>query len=180
MRAYGLTLAATVFAVAQMTGSAARAQVVTSSGGEVSGALQKKIVDRMIVSDSVEIEMAKLATSKTKNPAVRDLAALLSAGHRAHLDSLRKLAESPDVGRAPDAGGASEVRTFDQLRSLPADSSFDRAFVTAQVELHQQAIDNLKKWRAAATNPALQQDIDRTIPLLEGHLTRAQAVAAKL
>lgn len=180
MRAYGLTLAATAFALAQMTGSAARAQVVTSSGGEVAGSLQKKIVDRMIVSDSVEIEMAKLASTKTKNPAVRDLAALLSAGHREHLDTLRKLAESPEVGRVADAENASVARTVDLLRGMPADTSFDRAFVTAQVELHQQAIDNLKKWRAAATNPALQQDIDRTIPLLEGHLTRAQAVAAKL
>lgn len=180
MRAYGITLAASVFAVAQMTGSAARAQVVTSSGGEVAGALQKKIVDRMIVGDSVEIEMAKLASSKTKNPAVRDLAALLSAGHRAHLDTLHKLAESPDVGRVADAESANEARALDQLRGMPADSSFDRAFVAAQVELHQHAIDNLKKWRAAASSPALQQDIDRTIPLLEGHLTRAQAVAAKL
>jgi putative membrane protein len=180
MRAYGLTLAATVMAVVQMTGSAARAQVVTASGGEVSASLQKKIVDRMIVSDSVEIEMARFAATQTKNPAVRDLATLLAAGHRTHLDTLRKLAASPDVGRASDAESASDVRAFTQLRGMPADSSFDRAFVNAEVQLHQQAIDNLKKWRAVATNPALQQDIDRTIPLLEGHLTRAQGVAAKL
>jgi len=180
MRAYGLTFAATMLAVAQMTGSAARAQVVTSSGGEVSGSMQKKIVDRMIVSDSVEIEMARLAQSQTKNPAVRDLAALLVSGHRAHLDTLRKLAASPDIGRVGDTESASDVRAFEQLRGMPADSTFDRAFVTAEVQLHQQAIDNLKKWRLVATTPALQQDIDRAIPLLEGHLTRAQAVAAKL
>ncbi len=177
MRAYGLTFASTAL-VALLTGSAARAQVVTSSG-EVTGTIQKKIVDRMIVSDSVEIEMARLAASRTKNPAVRDLAALLVAGHRTNLDTLRKLAESPDVGRAVDPASASEVRALDQLRGMPADSTFDSAFVTAEVQLHQQAIDNLKKWRTVATNAALQQDIDRTIPLLEAHLARAQAVAAK-
>jgi putative membrane protein len=179
MRAYGLTLAATVLAVAHLTGSAARAQVVTSSGGEVSGTLQKKIVDRMIVSDSIEIEMARLATSRTKNPAVRDLATLLVSGHRAHLDTLHKLALSPDVGRAADSESASDVRALERLQSMPADSAFDRAFVDAEVQLHQQTIDNLKKWRTVATNPALQQDIDHTIPLLESHLARAQAVAAK-
>jgi hypothetical protein len=41
-------------------------------------------------------------------------------------------------------------------------------------------IDNLKKWRGAATNAALKEDIDHTLPLLESHLSRAQAVAAKL
>jgi predicted outer membrane protein len=177
MRAHRLTSAATALAVVLMAGSAARAQVTSS--GEVTGAIQKKIVDRMIVSDSVEIEMARLAASQTKNPAVRDLAVLLIAGHRSHLDTLRKLAESPDVGRATDAGIASDLRAFVQLRSMPADSSFDRAFVAAEVQLHQQAIDNLRKWRPVATSPALQQEIDRVIPLLEAHLARAQAVAAK-
>jgi predicted outer membrane protein len=43
------------------------------------------IVDRMIVADSLETEMARLATSQTKNPAVRDLAALLAAGQRSCL-----------------------------------------------------------------------------------------------
>jgi putative membrane protein len=179
MRAYAFTLAATALVVAQMTGSAARAQV-TSSGGEVSSTMQKKIVDRMIVSDSVEIEMARLASSQTKNPAVRDLAAVLTGGHRDHLEALRKLAASEDVGRASNAESASDVRALEGLRRMPADSSFDRAFVNAEVELHQQSLDNLKKWRAVATSPALQQDIDRTIPLVEAHLTRAQAVASKL
>lgn len=179
MRAHRYTFTATALVVA-LTGSVARAQVVTSAGGEVTGTIQKKMVDRMIVSDSVEIEMARLAQSQTKNPAVRDLAAVLVAGHRDHLDALHKLAESPDVGRVADAASASDVRAFERLRGMPADSSFDRAFVTAEVQLHQQAIDNLKKWRAAASSPALQQDIDRTIPLLEGHLARAQSVAEKL
>jgi putative membrane protein len=180
MRAHPLMFVASALAVSLATGSGAQAQVVTSAGGEVAGLAQKKIVDRMIVSDSMEIEMARLGVAQTKNPAVRDLATLLVAGHRDHLDMLRKLAESPAVGRAADSSGTSDARVFDQLKSLPADASFDRAFVAAQIQLHQQEIDNLKKWRASATSPALQQDIDRTLPLLEGHLARAQAVATKL
>jgi putative membrane protein len=155
---------------------------VVSSGGEVTGLAQKKIVDRMIVADSLEIEMAKLATAQTKNPAVRDLATLLAAGHQNHLETLRKLAASTDVGReaSVDTVTARDVRVLAQLRTMPADTGFDRAFVTEQVELHQRMIDNLKQWRSTATNAALQADIDHTLPILEAHLTRAQAVAAKL
>jgi putative membrane protein len=181
MRTHRLFVAASSLAVSLTMAFPALAQVVTS-GGEVTGVLQKKIVDRMIVADSLGVEMAQLATTQTKNPAVRDLAELLAAGHRSHLASVRKLAESPDVGRDPgvDSMTARDARALARLRSMPADTSFDRAFVTAQIELHERMIDNLKKWRGAATNAALKEDIDHTLPLLESHLSRAQAVAAKL
>jgi predicted outer membrane protein len=181
MHAHRLLIGASSLAVSLTMAFPALAQVVTA-GGEVTGLAQKKIVDRMIVADSLEIEMARLATSQTKNPAVRDLAALLATGHRSHLESLRKLAESPDVGREPgaDSINARDARALAQLRSLPADTSFDRAFVAEQFELHQRMIDNLKKWRSTATNAALREDIDHALPILEAHLARAQAVAAKL
>lgn len=181
MRTHRLLVAASSLAVSMTMAFPALAQVVTS-GGEVSAIAPKKIVDRMIVVDSLEIEMAKFATTQTKNPAVRDLAALLAGGHKGHLESLRKLAESPDIGREPGADSLTvrEARAFEQLKSLPADSSFDRAFVTEQVQLHERMIDNLKKWRSGVTNAALQADIDQTLPVVESHLARVQAVAAKL
>ena len=181
MYAHRLFVAASSLAVTMTMAFPALAQVV-STGGEVTGLAQKKIVDRMIVADSLEIEMARVATTQTKNPAVRDLAALLASGHRSHLEALHKLADSPDVGREASVASvtARDVRVLAQLRAMPADTGFDRAFVTEEVELHQRMIDNLKQWRSTATNPALQTDIDHTLPILEAHLTRAQAVAAKL
>src|SRR5262249_22541247 len=150
--------------------------------GEVTGLTSKKIVDRMIVADSLQIEIAQVAASKTKNPAVREFATQLASGHRTHLDELRKLAASPEVGREPggDTAQPSHARALEQLRQAPADTSFDRAFVTQQVQMNQAAVDNLKKWRSAASNAALQQSIDHSISLFEGDLARAQLVAGKL
>jgi putative membrane protein len=174
-------VAATSLALSVTMAFPARAQVVASAG-EVAGLAQKKVVDRMIVADSLEIEMARFAMTQTKNPAVRDLATMLVAGHRSHLESLHKLAESPDVGRETGADSISvrDARALTQLRNMPADTSFDRAFVTEQVQLHERMIANLKTWRSTATSRALQEDIDRTLPVVEGHLTRAQSVSAKL
>jgi predicted outer membrane protein len=108
---------------------------------------------------------------------------LLVTDDRAHIDSLRKLADAPDVGRMAPSGDSSsmkDARRFAQLRAMPADSGFDRAFITDQVQRQQRAIDNLKKWRANATSPALQADIDQALSTSEQHLARAQAVAAQL
>lgn len=182
MRTHRLLIAVSALAVPLMTGLPAHAQVVTSAGGEVTALTQKKIVDRMIVSDSLGTEMARIAVAQTKNPAVREFANQLVTDYRGHLESLRKLADAPDVGRAPaaDSSNAREGRVLEQLRTMQADSSFDRTFVTEQVQHQQRTIDNLKKWRAGATNPALQKDIDNAVGVFEGNLSRAQAVAAKL
>jgi len=184
MRLYRLLIAAsTAIAASAVATKAAPGQVVTASGGEVTTFSQKNIVDRLIVSDSLEADLAKYVAGQTKNAAVRDFANLLVTDDHAHIDSLRKLADTPDVGRmAPpgDSSSAKDARRFAQLRAMPADSSLDRAFITDQVQRQQQTIDNLKKWRATATSPALQADIDRAVPVVEQHLARAQAVAAQL
>ncbi|HEY9227026.1 MAG TPA: DUF4142 domain-containing protein [Gemmatimonadaceae bacterium] len=144
---------------------------------------QKNVLDRMIVSDSVEIEMSVLATQRTKNPSVRELASSLIADHRQDLDSLRKLAELPEIGRATIKGDptrAQDARVVAQLRGLSADSAFDRAYVAEQVERHQRAIDNLKKWRDSAESVLVHLAIGRALPVVEQHLERAKAVAAQL
>lgn len=177
MRTYRLFLPIAVAIV--LTGSAASAQVVTSSGGEVTKITQKNLVDRMIVGDSIEVAMAQLAVERTKTAAVRDFAAMLITDHRTHLDSLRKFADKPDVGREAIAGDPEAqhaVRTFTQLRSAP-DSTFDKVYVTSQIASHERLIEGLKKNKSFATSPDLQKDIDAAITLAESHVGRAKGVA---
>lgn len=161
----------------------ATAQVVTNSGGDVVMLSQKNVVDHLIVGDSIEVDMAQLASSRTQNTAVRDLASMLVTDHTAHLDNLRKLAGKSDIGREASSGDTSSthlLRVLTQLKTMPADSGFDRAFVQAQIDHHRDAIASLKVMRSAAKDDDLQQDIDKTLPLLEQHLSRATQVAAQL
>jgi len=90
----GLTLA-----FASLSASAVAAQVTTSSGGDVTAFTQKQLIDHMIVGDSVELQIAGLAATRTQNPAVREFANQLLADHKAHLDNLLKLAGNPSIGR---------------------------------------------------------------------------------
>ena len=181
MRTSRLLVAASTLAVVAIPFTA-RAQVVTASGGEVTVASQKTFVDRLIVGDSIEVAMAQLAIDKSKNPAVKELAMTLANDHRTRLEALKVLAGKPDVGRAALPGDNSakpDIALLMQLQSLP-DSTFDRAFVTAQIARHERSIDALKSGRAAAKSPDLQKDIDAAIPVAEQHLAKAKAVAAEL
>jgi putative membrane protein len=163
--------------------SVAAAQVTTTSGGDVTMFSQKNLVNHLIVGDSIEVEMAQLAASRTQNAAVKDFANQLVTDHKAHLEQLNKFAASASIGReanTADTTGTHLAGLLAGLKTMPADSTFDRAFVQEQIEHHQAAINGLKSTRASATDAELQKDIDATLPILEKHLATAQQLASQL
>jgi putative membrane protein len=144
---------------------------------------QKNLINHLIVGDSLEVEMAQLAVTRTQNAAVKEFANQLLTDHKAHLETLNKLAGKSDIGREAnpaDTTGAHLAGVLKSLQSMAADSGFDRAFVQEQINHHQAAINGLKKMRAAAKDDDVQKDIDKTLPVLESHLSRATQVAATL
>ncbi|HEY9228660.1 MAG TPA: DUF4142 domain-containing protein [Gemmatimonadaceae bacterium] len=174
-------LIATSTAIAVLSAPAVvRAQVVTATGGEVNLGAEKGVVDGMIAGESFEVELGTLAAGKSTNPAVKELASMLVTDHRTHLEAMRGMAPAPQGGGAApasDPSAAEDTKKLAQLRGLPADSTFDKAFVSVVVDSHQRSIDNLKKWQAAAKSPALKADVDAALKVAEQHLARAQAVA---
>jgi len=184
MKAHQLSLLGAASVALCVAAAAAQAQVkVTTSGGDVATLSQKNVVDHMIVGDSLEVEEAQLALTRSQNAAVKDFANMLVTDHKAHLDNLRKLAGKSDIGReanSADQTAAASAATFGQLQSMGADAGFDKAFVDAQIQAHTREIAALKTMRAAAKDDDLQKDIDATIPVLDRHLARAKAVAAQL
>ena len=156
---------------------------VTTSNGEVTTYTQKNLVDHLIIGDSIEIEMAKLAAMRTQNTAVKELANMLVTDHEGHLEALRKIAAEHDVGRqalASDTAGAAAIRALTNLQSMAADSGFDHEFVRQQIEHHKQELIAIKMFGGAAKDDDLKDDLKRAAPLLERHLARARAVAAQL
>ncbi|HEX6051420.1 MAG TPA: DUF4142 domain-containing protein [Gemmatimonadaceae bacterium] len=179
---FTVILAGTILACLPTMRSDAQVRVTTSTG-EVSLYTEKNLTDHMIVVDSVELEMAQLAVSRTQNTAVRDFANMLITEHTGHLESVRKIAGEDDVGRQAnpsDTAGAAAIRALTSLREMPADSGFDKAFIREQIRLHSQEIIALKMFGGAAEDDDLQDEVKKTMPVLERHLARAREVAAQL
>jgi predicted outer membrane protein len=181
IRTFALLAGSLLLAVPATRGDA---QVkVTTSTGDVMIFSEKNLVDHMIVVDSVELEMAQLAASRTQNTTVRDFATMLVNDYRGHLESMRKIAAEDDVGRqasASDTAGAVAIRALASLRAMPADSGFDRAFVREQIRLHGQEIIALKMLGGAAKDDDVKDEVKRALPMVERHLARARQVAADL
>ncbi len=184
MRAGRVALLASVAVLLCLPMAKGTSQVkVTTSNGEVTTYTEKNLVDHLIIGDSIEIEMAKLAAMRTQNTAVKDLASMLVTDHEGHLEALRKIAAEHDVGRqalASDTAGAAAIRALTNLQSMAADSGFDHEFVRQQIEHHKQELIAIKMFGGAAKDDDLKDDLKRATPLLERHLARARAVAAQL
>jgi putative membrane protein len=177
------TRAALAAIVTALAGSAAAAQGTKASGGDVATFTQKHLVNHLIVGDSIEMEMAQLAATRTQNAAVKDFANQLVTDQTARLAQLNKLAANGDIGREAnpsDTTGAHLAGQLASLKSMAQDSGFDLAFTQDQIELHQTAIDGLKALRPAATSADVRNDIDATLPVLEKHLAAAQQLAVQL
>jgi len=154
-----------------------------TSNGDVMMMNQKQVVDHLIVGDSLEVQMAQIAASRSTNPAVKSFANTLITDHTKHLAALHKLAGERDIGRAANPADSSGMRTgrmLSRMQSMSADSSFDRAFVSQQIRHHARALAELSALRSASKDDDLQQDIDATRPVLERHLALARGLAGQM
>src|SRR5690242_1861645 len=100
-----MTVAA--FAALAAFAAPAAAQVVTSAGGEVVSPAQKNLIDRLIVSDSIQVATAKLAAEKSQNAAVKEFATQIASDHASHIAALAKIADKKDVGREANPADSS-------------------------------------------------------------------------
>jgi predicted outer membrane protein len=177
-----LAAAATTLCIAA---SVSTAQVtVTTSSGEVVTVTQKNVVNHMIVFDSLNLEMAKLAAARTENVAVKDFAKQIIADNTNHLEALNKLAHKRDIGREvnlADTSSADAIRDLDHMRSMAGDANFDKTFVREQILHDSRELDALAMLRPAAKDDDLWKDIDRSaVPALQRHLAQAKQVGTTL
>jgi putative membrane protein len=141
------------------------------------------IMAHMIVGDSLEIEMARLAAERAGDPEVREFARMLVDEHSRHLATSLEMSRDENIGSMPADGDRHAVtlrRMISQLRTMGSSPAFDRAFIRYQIRHHDHEVNGLRAMRPAARDDDLEQHIDETLPVIERHLTRARALAGKL
>jgi putative membrane protein len=141
------------------------------------------IMAHMIVGDSLEIEMARLAAERAGDPEVREFARMLVDEHSRHLATSLEMARDEDIGSIPADGDRHEStlrRYLSSLRAMGSSPAFDRAFLRYQIRHHDHEVNALRAMRPAARDDDLEQHIDETLPVIERHLNRSRELGARL
>jgi len=133
--------------------------------------------------DTSEIEAAQLAKQKASSQAVRTYAGRLVDEHtdmmQKNLQLARRIKVEPEKPRLASALESTHQQTMEQLRKRSG-QDFDRAYMTYQVQMHEQALKLVEDTAESADDSRLKQHLIQARPELQSHLSAAQNLQRQL
>lgn len=149
----------------------------------VLGFADPDIVAHLTMGDSMEVAMSQPEAQSAADTAVRAFAQMLVSDHSQALAQDRALEQQVNAG-APSPADTADARMMNmmmhRMSAMSGSGNSDRAFVAMQRMHHQHMLNELQMMRSRASNPAVRQQIDNAIPVVQRHLARAQQLAESM
>jgi putative membrane protein len=102
----------------------------------------REFLEEMIEGNMAEVELGRLGVQKSGNPEIRKFGEMLIADHTRSMDKLKALAASHSVP-APGGVDGDNRELMDRLSKLNG-AEFDREYIDALVDKHENTIDALE------------------------------------
>ena len=130
----------------------------------------KDFVAKAGASDKFEIASAKMAETKSHDPAVRKFAAKMIQDHTRSTMKVKAAARRA-MGRSPPP----PVLSSDQEEMLSSlrragGRDFDRTYLDQQTQAHQQALDLMQGYAQAGDAPPLKHAAGEIAPVVQMHM----------
>lgn len=157
----------------QMGSSSAAA---TASGAAKLTAADRKAIMDMAMSNMAEVEMGKLAQSKSQNAEVKAFATKMVDDHGKALTEVQTLAQSKGV-TLPTELDAKHKAMSAKLEKATGDA-FDKAYVKqGGVGAHKETLTKLQAASKGAKDADVKGQVDKMIPVVQEHLKHAEQLA---
>lgn len=132
-------------------------------------------VQRVANSDAYEVQSSQLAARNGLRADVKEIARMMVRDHQATTQELTQLA--PTIGlTAPTTALDTEAQgNLTVLRNATGEA-FDDAYLDQQVAAHEEAVRLFQDFIAGADEGPLKQWAQTTLPKLQDHLSRIQAL----
>ena len=132
----------------------------------------------------IDVEAAKLALSKTKNPDVTAFAQSMQKDHEAVNDMALALVKKLNVTPEDNPTSQALVKAAEEKRAELGKldgAAFDKAYIDNEVAYHKQVDSALETLLIpSAQNPELKSLLETGLKLFQGHEQHAEHVAAGL
>lgn len=134
--------------------------------------------DRKFIQDAAEggmfeVQVAQMAESKARDPAVKDFATKLVQDHQQANNELVQLANSKKV-ELPAAPSRGQRHAVEKLGKMSG-ADFDKHFVQeVGIKDHEKDIKNFEKAAEKVKDPDLKAWVQKTLPHLREHYALAQ------
>jgi putative membrane protein len=147
-----------------------------TAGADTTHLSDANIVAKVEAGDSSEVAVASYMQSHASSAGVKSYATMLVDDHGKDLRETKALASRLNITpQMPpsDTTAQKTAHALDHLKSLSGTNA-DTAFVNAEVLDHVHDIPEHKDLAAQAQNPQLKSAIEKSIPVLQKHLDRAE------
>jgi putative membrane protein len=123
-------------------------------------------------SNMFEIQSSKLALDKSQNDEILSFAQQMIDDHQAAGEKMKQAAQEAGV-EVPSEMAEDQQEALDDLEEA---DDFDEAYVDAQVEAHDEAVDLFEGFSENAEDGPLRTFAQETLPTLEDHKSRIEDI----
>lgn len=169
-------------AAAGSTASAAAAPTATPTPAApaLTDANIAALLDEANAADSAS---GKLASTKGTNAQVKDFGRQMARDHHMLRQKGADLAKKLNLTPQPPANDtlpAAAKKMSDSLTAQAKGAAWDKAYIDNEVAVHQSVLSLLQTAQGAAQDSSLKALITSAIPVIQGHLAKAQDIQTKL
>jgi putative membrane protein len=156
------------------------AALAAVSAGGVLKAQDTKADDKKFVTESAqdslaEINYAKLALQKSKDPNVREFATKMIKDHEALIASMKPVAKELGV-KPPTGPPVADHAKYMELK-MKSGTDFDRAYVEAMVKDHHEDLQKFIDEGNKTTNPDLKAAVQKGEGVIKEHTEMIDKIA---
>ena len=179
-------LSALIFSSASFIANSAKAVENNQSKrtSETSSAPSDAQIAKIVMTiNKSEVKEAEHVKDKSKNPEIQRFADHMLRAHEASNDRTEKLTKNQKIKpQDSDMSRDLEQKSKQSLSELKRQDTaqLDSAYLSAQVQEHQETLSTLNQLLPQARNPELKSLIRQMRPEVEGHLKEAKQLQASL
>lgn len=174
-----MVLAASLMAACTPKEKAVDTTEVAEEANEDKFENRKDEKDAQFVADAVagnfaEIEMAKLASQKSTNAQVKEVAAFLETEHTKLLGALQTLATSKSISVPSDKSEDAQKKIDDMVKEEDQ-KDFNKEWCKEMTDKHEKTIKDFEDRAEKTEDAEIKALITETLPHLRAHLDKVKA-----
>jgi putative membrane protein len=143
--------------------------------GTAGASADKDWIEDQLEDGRAEIQLAQLASERATNPQVKQFAQMMVKDHQAAADDLKQAASAANVQINPAMELDNDHKDLQEDLSKLSGRDFDRKYIDAMVDEHQEAVNELEK-KGDADNMQVRQWATKTLPKVRQHLDQAKQI----
>jgi putative membrane protein len=129
---------------------------------------------KVAMSDMYEVQAGKIANQKGQSPQVKGFGQMMVEAHSKTTDDLKSIVANEKLKVDLPTKLDSKHQTLIDNLTAASDADFDKTYAKQQVDGHEDAVKLFESYAKDGDNASLKQFAQKTLPIIQEHLTEAK------